>query len=81
MGVLGVYISVGRTSSSVILAPILGILEKQTGSRSEGLIQLFTTTSIIILVVTALLIIYSQTLDSKLKKLDPPEITIIKEIA
>lgn len=68
MGVLGVYISSGRTGSSVILSPILGILENRSGSRAEGLSDLFILTSVLILLLTLLMAFYSRGIDLKSTK-------------
>lgn len=68
MGVLGVYISSGRTASSVILSPILGILENRTGSRAEGLTDLFKLSAILIFALTLLMALYSRQL--KVKPID-----------
>ncbi|MFV2015787.1 MAG: MFS transporter, partial [Candidatus Heimdallarchaeota archaeon] len=81
MGVLGVYISMGRTSSSIILSPILEFLEIRSNSRSEGLIDLFTITAIIIVVITLLLTLYSQGLNSKIKKIKRSEFAITHELS
>lgn len=67
MGVLGVYISSGRTISSAFLSPMLGIFESQTGSRSEGLQVLFVFTSILTLILTLIIGLYSRGLDNKSK--------------
>ena len=65
MGVLGMYISSGRALSSIILAPILGILEDQSGSRSQGLHDLFVITAFLIFSFTIILGIISYYLKKR----------------
>jgi MFS family permease len=76
MGVLGVYISSGRTASSAFLSPMLGIFENQTGSRSEGLDVLFAFTAILTFILTIIMALYSRNLDKKSKLIKSPEVTI-----
>jgi MFS family permease len=81
MGVLGVYISSGRTASSAFLSPMLGIFESQTGSRSEGLNVLFAFTAILTFILTLVMALYSKNLNEKSKKVKSAETRAILEIS
>ncbi|OLS28212.1 MAG: hypothetical protein HeimC2_08670 [Candidatus Heimdallarchaeota archaeon LC_2] len=76
MGVLGVYISSGRTISSAFLSPMLEIFERYSGSRSEGLQILFTFTSILTLILTILMGLYSRSLNQRSKGIKSSELAI-----
>ena len=64
MGVLGIYISGGRALSSIVLAPVLGIFEYTTGSRSTGIIALFRFTALLVLGIVVSIGWYSRKTES-----------------
>lgn len=68
MGVLGVYISAGRSMSSVVLAPVLGFFEDAGMTRADGLASLFQFTSVLVIVMVIIMIGLTHLLKKKYDK-------------
>ncbi|MHA2090912.1 MAG: MFS transporter [Candidatus Kariarchaeaceae archaeon] len=65
MGVLGVYIASGRSMSSIVLAPVLEVLETGSRDRAEALYDLFGIAAALIFFITVLIGIFSLVLQKK----------------
>jgi MFS family permease len=65
MGVLGFYVSFGRSSSSAIVTPLWSYFEQVTGDQGLALRNIFWITAIMIFAAALLLALFSRNMVSK----------------
>lgn len=77
MGVLGVYVSLGRTLSSASMGLVWELLTRQTGDKGESLIRVFQITCFILIIAAITLYVRTRsqfatnTLSSKIDLVNP----------